>query len=142
MLPHSQFIDFPAFYEKNKLGESYNFELSKRCDIMAQHIALDFLLVPDICVCIVKTLSPDSDSLQKLIAHILELETGRNPTRQMMSSDEDYFNLPRTNLRTEVYNRLARESVLLCSLTQNFICRLEPANSEIISSSLSFDPGL
>jgi hypothetical protein len=155
MLPHSQFIDFPAFSEENKLGESYNFELSERCDIMARHIVLDFLLVPDICVYIVKTISPNTESIKKLIAHILELETDRYPSSigtdddNVPCGDEVDSHLPRTRsaasgqaLRTVVHNRLARESVLLCSHTQNFICRLEPVNLGVFSKSLSFDPKL
>ena len=159
MLPDTQFIDFPAFSEENKLGESYNFDQCQRCDIMARHIVLDFLLVPDICVYIVKTMAPNVKSIQKLIDHIQEVETDRYPisngaddANMPPSISLDEFAVPRTNsahggqaVRTAVNHRLARESVLLCSHTQNVICRVEPVNADSFLQSLkalSFDPAL
>jgi hypothetical protein len=156
MLPYSQFIDFPAFSEENKLGDSYNFDQFVRCDMLARHIVYDFLLVPDICVYIVKTISPNTLSVNKLIAHIRDLESNRYPaaiaTDEESSDiasggDESQFTRTRSGgglqiARTSAHNRLARESILLCSHTQNFICRLEPLDLDAVSSFLSFDPQL
>jgi hypothetical protein len=130
MLPYSQFIDFPAFSEENVLGESYNGESYSesysidrfiRCDILARDIVYDFLLVPDVCVYIVKI---DSINIKQFIARIEDLEMNRYPA---------FYDQPpsRSGLsRAGGYNRLARESFLLCSHTQNFICRMQPVISE------------
>lgn len=154
MLPYSQFIDFPAFSEENKLGDSYNVDIFVRCDMLARHIVYDFLLVPDICVYIVKTISPNTESVKKLIAHIRDLETNRYPafigtTDVDSNSSGGEFASPLSRSRSGGgvqtlvgNNRLSRESILLCSHTQNFICRLEPVNLGAFSKSLSFDPKL
>ena len=153
MLPHSQFIDFPAFSEENKLGNSYNADQFVRCDMLARHIVFDFLLVPDICVYIVKTISPNTESIRKLIADIRELETNRYPSLNTYDNDSaagGEFDLDRVRSSgnaqvgrgSSCNNRLARESILLCSHTQNFICRLEPVNLGAFHKLLSFDPKL
>jgi hypothetical protein len=160
MLPSSQFIDFPAFSDENKLGDSYNTSTFVRCDILARHIVYDFLLVPDICVFIVKTASPNTESLFKLICQIHDLETHRYPSDALFhtiknpTQDDGTAQLSRTLSRTTsagstkmssrtitASNRMQRESVLLCSHTQNFICRLEAVHAGEISK-LGIDPKL
>lgn len=124
MLPYSQFIDFPAFSEENKLGESYNIDRFIRCDMLARDIVYDFLLVPDVCVYIAKIDSPNTTSIKPFMEHIENLEMNRYPSFYDQS-------LSRSGLsRAGGYNRLARESFLLCSHTQNFISRMQPVRSE------------
>jgi hypothetical protein len=156
MLPSSQFIDFPAFSDENKLGETYNTSTFVRCDMLARHIVYDFLLVPDICVFIVKTVSPNTESIFKLIGQIHDLETHRYPFDACFDEinnpthDDGTAQFSRTksagsakmSIRTSsVSNRMHRESVLLCSHTQNFICRLEAVHAGEIRK-LGIDPKL
>jgi hypothetical protein len=155
MVPHSQFIDFPAFSEENKLGDSYNaMGHFVRCDMRARDIVYDFLLVPDICVYIVKTISPSLDSIERLIAHVRDLETNRYPIINALdgnfASSGSKSDLARarsaggtqSGRNLSSHNRLARESILLCSHTQNFICRLEPLRLEELGGNLNSDPNL
>jgi hypothetical protein len=156
MLPSTQFIDFPAFSDENKLGDTYNISTFVRCDILARHLVYDFLLVPDICVFIVKTVSPNTESMFKLISQIHDIETHRYPYDASLDKinnptyDDGSAQVPRTtsagstrmsSRATSASNRMQRESVLLCSHTQNFICRLEAVHAgEILK--LGIDPKL
>jgi hypothetical protein len=139
ILPRSQFIDFPAFSDENRMGESYNSSDFVRCDILARHLVFDLLLVPDICLFIVKTVSPNPESLLRLIAHIRVLEMNRYPpsiASNVAFSDQVESSGPARTLSAagrntsatgpsgSGFNRLLRESVLFCSFTQNFVCRI------------------